>query len=924
MKQISPSLKNRIVLLGVILLAALASNWVYTYAEIAREDSRKVYRDPMVSTMEFSGGAAGEAEGDFRLGGWPLHYYYTRETFNGTTLSAFSWGSLLLNLLFWSGMVVLWFGYESVMRAKAKSNEDVTPPAKGKSRSLSLSDILLATAIVAALLVYGRGIYSTAAKHEEFAKSIVNAGGSVSRVAYAPSFLKERLPSTLQQMLLRVARAELVQPQSEQVAEVIGFGTVEELLLAGGSYDLRLLDDLRSQSALRCVRIAGRVVDAELLAAVGAAKQLEGISFIYTNVTEDGMKSLGEMPCLFGVDLANTDVFLSKDQMPAWGKSVLRLSLPCNREERQHVVKDWPTLIQLNVQDLNSTWSSSEMKVELDNLPKLRLLGLDKSYMFALNAKSLPKLAVLLQVGTGSRGVSQSQRVPKYLRFSDVHLQSISSLPIFGADAGWIRSFTIEDCGGLEFKLSLVNDGFEESELPHGEAYGAHLPAERRQKWIDALAQSKGVVKANLSHVAMAELDFSALAKLDSLQSLILRDSGTSAAQLAAFKGNESLQEIDLSGCDVSGTDLEKLLARMPNLRECKVDQFSLGRLRLMQHENIEQLIGRRVSDYSSVDALHLEALPKLKDVVDVSMNCQYLHLVDVPSLRGVICFGTMPKRSRISGLRDLTIFSSGGKWVTSEMAEAVLQCQKLQKLTLAYTGLAAESLRALAELKDLEVLVLTGTKIDEELLGSLSGLEKLRVLRLDETGIPASLLHSNLRSLPQLVELGVDQLDAKFASTLPRMEQLTKLHVRNTNVSLALMQQICSIPQLQYLDLTGCDVTATAAEYFATRPPPTLVEISLRNAKVEGPYLLKLARTYRHLYWNVTNLDTEFAALDYIVTSCRLREENAPVFYGGSGAVVTQAGQLPTLGEVSPKNYEMSFEDRLKAAGILPAGGGN
>ncbi|MEM7475976.1 MAG: hypothetical protein AAF483_13365 [Planctomycetota bacterium] len=903
---------RRIVSIAVALLvlaAAIAANWIYPYEVYARVDTQAIYSDLMSRQVDLRSDSILEPTlpGDFRLGGWPFRYYYSRETIDGSMLTALSYPKLGLNILSWGLLFAFCYGYEFLIQRRRKT--DSSAGSKQEKRRLSLSDLLVVTAVIACVLVYVRSVYKAAAVHSDLAASIVESGGSAGRVAYGPSILKGRLPDAIVQSLMRLSRAEVIQPTDAQVKALMELRTVEELLLSGGEYDLRLLDGLKRKTSLRGLRVAGRKIDAQLIVSIGSAKQLERLSLIFTNVTAEGMEALGEMPVLYGVDLANTDVYLEQDSLPAWGRNVMVLSLPSSTSEARQRLVDWPQLRTVRVEDPNSVWSSTEIQLELRDLPNLTHVRLESTRQFQFSAENVPRLHTIGSAQTRVNALPKNQPYLAGSRLTKFHLKNAESLARVWLTMASSPRISLDGVPNLNLGLRLdAYTALANNMIKQGDMLGGETTREERQEWIDGFVSLGDLPSLDLSRICLKDLDLSTLAN-SKLKHLDLSYTALAPRDLFPLKDATSIESIDLTGCQVSGADVEKLLKILPNVRVLKVDQFNQRRLRIVGHDRLESVVGRRFPDASNVDALHLQNLPNFRDVVDLTNYSQYLHLENVPSLKGIICFGPMPKRVKVSGLRDLEVFAGGGGNVTDEIAQEVLACAPLSKLTLAYAELADETLSRIGERGNLKVLVLTGTKLGAKAEASLQNLTGLQKLRLENTGVANGVLARLLAAQSGLEEFGASDVNQEVGAALARSQSLRVLRLAESEVDAKLMQQICRLPALQILDLRGCTLSEDAVAVLASGAPSTLVQISLREAKAKGFGLRKLAVDKPWLRWDIEELDVNFIVLDYLLENCKLLDAVGMNVSGGR-SIMTERGQYPDYGEVPASNYMQGAQD--------------
>ena len=92
----------------------------------------------------------------------------------------------------------------------------------------------------------------------------------------------------------------------------------------------------------------------------------------------------------------------------------------------------------------------------------------------------------------------------------------------------------------------------------------------------------------------------------------------------------------------------------------------------------------------------------------------------------GLSVEGPWPDASNIIGLRDLEWFAGGGPELEDKIADQVLQCAHLHRLTFAYPSITPETLRKVGQLEELVSLALPGTPANDELVGSWENINDL------------------------------------------------------------------------------------------------------------------------------------------------------------------------------------------------------
>lgn len=105
----------------------------------------------------------------------------------------------------------------------------------------------------------------------------------------------------------------------------------------------------------------------------------------------------------------------------------------------------------------------------------------------------------------------------------------------------------------------------------------------------------------------------------------------------------KQLETIDLRGLAIDGKIIASLADSLPKLRQLRVESSQITRLKLVNNsviESVRDVSPRTNLAYSSyfrsrMDALHLESLPRLIDSFELARNVKFVHLAQVPQLRG-------------------------------------------------------------------------------------------------------------------------------------------------------------------------------------------------------------------------------------------------------------------------------------------------
>ncbi|MGN6546318.1 MAG: hypothetical protein ACTHK7_14790, partial [Aureliella sp.] len=725
---------------------------------------------------------------------------------------------------------------------------------------------------LAAALAYWQSLERAAQKDMALAREITDAGGSTNESLRLPYLVSQVLPESMRQRIARVSEVTLNAPSSELLAKVIALPYLSRLSIGGGEYDLNLISRLASKPLLSKVRISGRQLDAQAVAAIASLRQVQSLNLMRTNITAKALNALGEMPRLQSINLTHTDVVLAELGKPAFSKTVrnLRLPHPPAGQGGHLTLEGWPELRSLACNEYDELLNDKSVVLELKQLPKLQKISLDALQAFELHLEGLPELVQVeaLHSQWAMRITPQEilSEAPFIRKLTIGATPKLESLRLYGPAVA-----AIEFREPMEMELKL--DGGFMYESDHFQLSAVtNPPTITSTNWLSGLAGDVGPTKLVLQGLHLDKVDLAPLAKCLPLRSLDMSNCQVTAGQLALFKGMERLEELCLEGCQLDGQMLSQLAAGLPKLRKLICNPYYLQRLKLENHPQLENIVPDPDPPLLPIDALQLVAMPKLKDAFDLPRELWSLRIEDAPSLSGVSTRGPWPEKAVFKGVRDLTYFAGGGEHLSDAVAEAVLACEKLEKLTLAYSSVSPELLGKVSSLKNLKYLALCGSRVDDDVVAKWQPLPQLRALRLDDTAITdkslefilacAELEHLSLRNTA-VTEQGL----AKLA----KLEKLSRIDCGGEDWTVAKMNAVCNLPSLTVLDLSNTTLTPQIVSALQQNPPPKLSRLILRNSQVQGQGLLQLARDHSDLGFDLTDTDIDANALAALGTSGRV-----------------------------------------------------
>ena len=372
----------------------------------------------------------------------------------------------------------------------------------------------------------------------------------------------------------------------------------------------------------------------------------------------------------------------------------------------------------------------------------------------------------------------------------------------------------------------------------------------------------------------ISKTEFSTIAQNSSIQFLDV-GAGEHLSELVEKLGKfQSVKEISLGMTPISGRDIAELASKLPNLERIHFLQRQLGRLRIedndklislgathnpgsLQVENNDKWISTRAphnpASYLQLDALRLVNATKLADRYELPLSMNYVYIENVPCLKGLVFHDKMPKGAVLKGLRDLDSFTGGGQNLNDDLLSAVLECDKLEKLILAYASASPESLSRIGTLKQLKVLVLTGTKVDDQVVRQWTHLRELRTLHLDNVAITDQSMEW-IGGLTNLESLSIEgtRVTATGCRYLEGLKNLKTLRIGRMEMTADVIRSIASLPSLRTLDLSGTNLNEELIAAFIDAPKGVLERLILNGSEVNGPMLLELAQSKRSIVFEL------------------------------------------------------------------------
>jgi len=840
----------------LFLCGFFATNWIYNYHEVFVGEQSGNQPD-----FEFKEFPMKDALSDYQAAGFPQRYLLRIRDSGVPDVSEFRWQPLLVNIAIWLGLLGLSMIYEW---RKYHLNRDK------KKRGLQISDLLVITIVVATLFSGWQSIESQFSAELAIAEEISAEHGNVVRSTWLP--INGIVPSSFYAKFMRIKSVVVYAPNDDLLRRILSLESLSALQIGGGNYDLRRLDPIFKSPFLRELRISGRTLDPPTIAAIGGAKQLVSLNLMRTNVTSQALQQFGEMPRLKYLNLIHTDVKLSELSRFPFSTSLRGIALPHPGDgEADHLKLDgWPELKYFVCNEYDEGPNNTPVSIELSDLPKLEQIMIDGFQIVDLKLNRLPSLIKVDKIHAQWQSrLLLEESLPRNLRVRRLGIEQVPKLQALSVHGPDLEMIELREpkLGTLAIETYSM---FAEGTLGYGKSFRSELSI--KSSAAEGLGASLGPIRLVLGG-DLSETEFSTIAQNSSIQFLDI-GAGEHLSGIPEKLGKfHSVKEIALGLTPVSGRDIAELASNLPNLERIHFNPSQLGRLRIENNDRLISLgLPNAPASYLHLDAIRLVNATKLADRFELPIGMNYVHIENVPCLKGLGFHDKMPKGAVLKGLRDLEYFAGGGPNMNDELLSAVLECVKLEKLIIAYASASIESLSRIGTLEHLRYLVLTGTKVDDQVVRQWTHLRELRTLHLDNVAITDQSMEW-VGELANLESLSIDgtRVTAAGCRYLEGLKKLQNLRIGRMEMTADIIRSIASLPSLKTLDLSGTNLDEELIAAFIEAPTGVLDRLILNGSEVDGPMLLKLAQARHSIVFDMDGVRTTSSALSTLEKQARL-----------------------------------------------------
>lgn len=872
MKTIVTKTLRRSYLTCVLFLFAFALfNFPFEYVEIAKS--------PTLYSLFFEDGVLGlsstrqvqypiEVPRLFR-GGAPFTYYESSVLSGRSAITNIDWLRLCLNLAIWTILLVCAIAYESRTRLTADSEK--------RKRGILLGDILILTGIIAFAFAYWRVLDGRAEAAKEYANRIGATGGAAIRSVKVPALVKGYIPDIVQEILLRVTHARVVNPNKDFLRQTLSNSYLEKLELVEASWEPGTLQQLENRALLSGVAVRTSTLSAEDLQSLINNPAIQRMELTGCTFAGSQLSGLANLPRLTMLDLSWSTCGYA--DVPDAALNQIELLYVTQAGEAVAPTLELANLPKLAVFGFHHHEEETKdqlVSLTFANLPKLEQLYLGSVQLYDLTISQTPNLRFIYGDATGWL---DDVGIPPPTRLRDLRIESqtqLENLAIYGEPS---RNFSIRENSELKFGIALSAEYTDENSANFMNFQGMNfgggsvgenpIPLSVRQGWISNLANCQDLRQIDHSAIPLEGTDLSPLGKLKSLRTLDLNFTNLTLEQIQDFPKIEGLEELHLMGAIIDGKTTESLLRKLPNLKRLKIDSRFATRLRLENFPLLETIFEYQPSPSGSMDAVRLVNLPNFRDAIELPPNLVYAHIEGTPNLEGITFSAPLPERTFLDDLSGLKYFSGGGKRFTELFVSEVLSAKGIQRLTLAFCSAEAEAFQEIDELLTLQELVLTGSNVNDETVLSwdLTKLESLRLLRLDHTKVTTAAI-PHLMKAPNLQYLSLNGCDLSELTPvhMGQLKKLWRLGIAGAPIAPQHFKSFREFENLRWLDIGGCDISKELATMMAANVPANFNTFLLTDATIGQAALSTLIKAKQGLFFELTDTNTDYNLIDRLI----------------------------------------------------------
>jgi hypothetical protein len=861
--------------------------------------------------------------------GWPETFYSRYDDVQAVDpFVAWSPSALLRNLGVGFGFFFA-LGCVEFLRRKAKGQstsdgEDTEVLAESESTDrspnrqrvgqkkvrYSLVDLILVTLLVALPL----GYYQFQKRlHDADLKLSQSLGvdASVQREALMSRVLQDwipsaSLPASIRALMQRTTFVRLNDPDDAQVRLAISMPHLRGLLIGGGNYDLESLASLPHRHSLTVLHLTGRELDDATLSRIRLMDNLRSLNLNRTNVSHQAIERLyADRPAAAarlkslnlvdsGVDLSGLNGSKALESMKSL--EVLALPTPLPGSGAQFKVPPLPKLSHVMIDSRDRGRNASPLKIEIADCPELRTLDIGLMQKFSLNLARLPKLMEIknLEFLTKLR-LAPNQSAPGSCWLESIVIDdapALADLKFYAAD---LREMRFTKTPGLKSLGPGVYQWIADSNWSSTQ-YDEKVPTKATAALVNGISQSDGPEIIDYSAVPLGDADLAPLMKNRRLKELYLAYCQLTLPSVRRLLGSQTLQTISMQGNDLGNLQIGELISQLPQLQRWHGDLFTIDRLRIENHEQIQGVVdcvpneGTPRCHLLSCRALRLDNLPQWTDPIRLDADVlRYVTIQSLPKLQQLVINSPLCDKAVLSGLTGIGLIAVGGPEVDDELIADWSTYKNLSSIALHSTSISATAYEKLLKDRVMFRMDFRREKVNDKAILS-SDPEYLHSVTLVGTDVTEASVRHVLKS-PVLTEFNVSDvaLPSDLIDPILKLESIYTLGIDASGWTAQQIASAATLPLLQHLTLKNARIDKS----FAQALPENcgLTRLTLIDCKVDGPALATFMRKAPSLKLELTRTEIPSLFEGKFLEDARLvfdsEPENGPFARGPSGMAI-------------------------------------
>ena len=815
-------IKSRVagtLLASIVLTSFLVANLPYRYAESEVEWS---------GYLEVSNGGSYLAYQEMpTMAGWPFRYWVRYGEPEAVQDRIWLPARLFVNLAMGVCLSLALYLFMQFRHRRLSQSPE--------SHRLRLQfDCGIAFAILAVPLGLFAWQYRTTAYHRQIASDLERAG-SCCLSCWLPAPISDHVPASLKRSFARIRQIHVYAARQQAAEVIMSVPTLAALHCYAGVYDSQPLRKLLANPHLCALQFSRRELSEGDLDVIRKLRWIDQLYLDRTNFDATQLKSLDHWG-LKVVDLSFTNVALSEIGKPSWSATLERLTLsrPDDGIESSLVLEGWPQLKDLKIERQSEVLNDAVLSIRLVDLPRLENLHIDRVQKHDLVLRNLPRLKQIEEGVSDLRYLMNTDTmIPGLTWLRSLEIDGVDSLTAFGCFARDLEHFSIR-CAPRLRRLAI---GSYMSTLL-GEISPQPVDPQLCRKWIKALGKMDCPSKLELAFLPLDQEDLSPLIGNKRIRHLRFEGMAITFAQVQQLAGLKNLKSLSIPSTPLQQNDLSWLLDQFPNIENLTIDSNGLTNFDLKGRGQLRDV---RVTPMAHLAEIRIVDLPQLRTSIRITQPPKKLEVRNAPMLIGLAVEGPWPEVANLEGLRDLEWFTGGGARIDDQVANEILNCDALDRLTLAYPSISASTLRRIGTLKELTFLALPGANVNDDVVKDWSELLSLWEVNLDDTQISVETIAwlSRMESLRRLSINRVPLTEAA-AEALGQLTQVSELYLVGVSMSPKHLRPLLKLGNLETLDLSGWKLDENLIEMLCS-DGAQLKHLILRDTEINASAFQRL-----------------------------------------------------------------------------------